>query len=208
MSSNKSKKPLKTIFMTNGVCGCAKLKLCDVLEPIRKPKIQVKKNTKKCLHYSTATSSSHQTNGVVSILSEYDNENSSATTTTTTPTTSTTVENTSSSFSDQPSSVETDDPGQKSRSKRLNDTCIAVVKETSDPYEDFKQSMKQMIVEKEIYANQDLQELLSCFLELNSPSHGDVIVRAFTEIWNDVVPKKPSLQKHDITESVEQDIQS
>ncbi|KAF4374109.1 hypothetical protein G4B88_020501 [Cannabis sativa] len=204
MSSNKSKNPLRTIFATNGGCGCAKLKLCDVLEPIRKPKIQAQKSP----ILSTTPTSSY---GVVSILSEYDNENekenSSATTTTTN------VENTSSSFS-----VETENSSKcsssSSRSKRLNDTCIAVVKETNDPYYDFKQSMKQMIVEKEIYDNQDLKELLTCFLDLNSPSHGDVIVRAFTEIRNDVVPKNKNAeclllqQKKEKEKEEEEDIQS
>ncbi|KAF4376425.1 hypothetical protein F8388_012084 [Cannabis sativa] len=216
MSSNKSKNPLRTIFATNGGCGCAKLKLCDVLEPIRKPKIQAQKspsnnNNKRLSIINTSSTSSY---GVVSILSEYDNENekenSSATTTTTN------VENTSSSFS-----VETENSSKcsssSSRSKRLNDTCIAVVKETNDPYYDFKQSMKQMIVEKEIYDNQDLKELLTCFLDLNSPSHGDVIVRAFTEIRNDVVPKNKNAEclllqqkkeKEEEEEEEEEDIQS
>ncbi|MQM21367.1 hypothetical protein Taro_054407 [Colocasia esculenta] len=65
---------------------------------------------------------------------------------------------------------------------------VAVVKESEDPYWDFRQSMLQMILEKEIYAWEDLQELLSSFLALNSPCHHDVILRAFTEIWGGVYP--------------------
>ncbi|MQM08102.1 hypothetical protein Taro_040953 [Colocasia esculenta] len=63
---------------------------------------------------------------------------------------------------------------------------VAVVKESDDPYVDFRESMLQMILEKEIYAWDDLRELLDRFLALNSPYHHDVIVRAFAEIWNGV----------------------
>ncbi|CAN4119176.1 unnamed protein product [Withania somnifera] len=60
----------------------------------------------------------------------------------------------------------------------------AVVKDSDDPFGDFRQSMLQMIMEKEIYKYDDLNELLNCFLNLNSPSHHEVIVQAFMEIWN------------------------
>ncbi|KAE8686648.1 Detected protein of unknown function [Hibiscus syriacus] len=59
---------------------------------------------------------------------------------------------------------------------------IAVVKNSDDPYRDFRQSMLQMIEEKRIYSTQHLQELLRCFLELNSPCHHRVIVEAFMGI--------------------------
>ncbi|KAG5578065.1 hypothetical protein H5410_058199 [Solanum commersonii] len=61
---------------------------------------------------------------------------------------------------------------------------VAVVKDSDDPFGDFRQSMLQMITEKEIYSYDDLNELLNCFLQLNSPSHHDIIVQAFMEIWN------------------------
>lgn len=73
-------------------------------------------------------------------------------------------------------------------SKIIN--SIAVVKDSNDPYQDFRHSMLQMIFEKEIYSKDDLQELLNCFLELNSPYHHGLIIQAFTEIWNDVISKK------------------
>ncbi|KAJ0088760.1 hypothetical protein Patl1_32676 [Pistacia atlantica] len=50
--------------------------------------------------------------------------------------------------------------------------------------------MLQMILEKEIYSKDDLKELLNCFLQLNSPYHHEIIVRAFTEIWNGVFSVK------------------
>ncbi|KAK8542270.1 hypothetical protein V6N13_137157 [Hibiscus sabdariffa] len=61
---------------------------------------------------------------------------------------------------------------------------IAVVKDSDDPYRDFRHSMLQMIEEKHIYSTNDLQELLRCFLELNSPCHHRVIVEAFMGIWH------------------------
>ncbi|RZB86204.1 Transcription repressor OFP6 [Glycine soja] len=63
---------------------------------------------------------------------------------------------------------------------------VAVEKDSDDPYLDFRHSMLQMILENEIYSKEDLRELLNCFLQLNSPDHHGVIVRAFTEIWNGV----------------------
>ncbi|XAR73883.1 hypothetical protein NMG60_11008001 [Bertholletia excelsa] len=60
---------------------------------------------------------------------------------------------------------------------------FAVVKRSEDPYEDFKRSMKEMIVEKHMYEEADLEQLLLCFLSLNSRRHHRVIVQAFTEIW-------------------------
>ncbi|XP_020233895.1 transcription repressor OFP6 [Cajanus cajan] len=69
---------------------------------------------------------------------------------------------------------------------------VAVEKDSDDPYLDFRHSMLQMILENEIYSKQDLRELLNCFLQLNSPHHHGVIVRAFTEIWNGVFSVRSS----------------
>ncbi|KAF8395446.1 hypothetical protein HHK36_019392 [Tetracentron sinense] len=67
---------------------------------------------------------------------------------------------------------------------------IAVVKDSNDPYLDFRHSMLQMILENEIYSREDLRKLLDCFLQLNSPRHHDIIVQAFAEIWNGVFSAK------------------
>ncbi|KAL6507767.1 hypothetical protein OROGR_023962 [Orobanche gracilis] len=69
---------------------------------------------------------------------------------------------------------------------RIGGPSVAVEKDSDDPYLDFRQSMLQMILEKEIYARDDLKELLDCFLQLNAPYYHGIIVRAFTEIWNGV----------------------
>ncbi|CAL1355919.1 unnamed protein product [Linum trigynum] len=61
--------------------------------------------------------------------------------------------------------------------------AMAVVKKSTNPKEDFKRSMMEMIAEKEIYDAKELEELLQCLLSLNSRQyHGD-IVEAFSEIW-------------------------
>ncbi|KAL6905242.1 hypothetical protein ACP4OV_002843 [Aristida adscensionis] len=63
---------------------------------------------------------------------------------------------------------------------------VAVVKESADPLGDFRRSMLQMIVEKEIVGGAELRELLHRFLSLNSPHHHHLILRAFAEIWEEV----------------------
>ncbi|XP_042436448.1 transcription repressor OFP8-like [Zingiber officinale] len=67
--------------------------------------------------------------------------------------------------------------------KGVVDGSVAVVKDSSDPFLDFRDSMLQMIVEMEIYAWEDLRDLLHRFLALNAPRHHHLILRAFAEIW-------------------------
>ncbi|KAI3947606.1 hypothetical protein MKW92_052894 [Papaver armeniacum] len=61
---------------------------------------------------------------------------------------------------------------------------FAVVKRSSDPHSDFRTSMVEMIIEKQIFSAKDLEKLLQCFLSLNSSHHHRVIVQVFTEIWD------------------------
>lgn len=92
--------------------------------------------------------------------------------------------NSSMSFSDDVSPVK--------RSKRA--TCLrklegkmgksfVQVKRSKEPQEDFKRSMVQMILEKEIFETKGLEELLQCYLTLNSPEYHRIIVGAFSEVW-------------------------
>ncbi|MBA0865924.1 hypothetical protein Goshw_016455 [Gossypium schwendimanii] len=60
---------------------------------------------------------------------------------------------------------------------------VAVVQKSEDPYEDFKRSMLEMILEKQMFEANDLEQLLQCFLSLNSRQYHGIIVEAFTEIW-------------------------
>lgn len=60
---------------------------------------------------------------------------------------------------------------------------VAVVKRSSEPYEDFKKSMVEIILEKQLFGARELEELLRCFLSLNTTQYHGVIVEAFTDIW-------------------------
>ncbi|KAK8660566.1 hypothetical protein V6N13_051488 [Hibiscus sabdariffa] len=60
---------------------------------------------------------------------------------------------------------------------------FAVVKRSSDPYNDFRTSMVEMIVERQMFGAEELEQLLQCFLSLNSHHHHRIIVLVFTEIW-------------------------
>ncbi|KAE8695168.1 Transcription repressor OFP8 [Hibiscus syriacus] len=60
---------------------------------------------------------------------------------------------------------------------------FAVVKKSEDPCKDFKHSTIEMILENQMFENEDLEQLLLCFLSLNSRRHHGAIVQAFAEIW-------------------------
>ncbi|XVF05099.1 hypothetical protein REPUB_Repub05bG0142200 [Reevesia pubescens] len=190
MSSNK-KNLLKTRLTTNaGSCGCGRPKLSDVYEPKPKPKPKSKtfefQNSKLC-----SSSGSHDKNSAILAMANDD------------------LTSTSFSFNniDTISSTTTlnyeSEPDLPRPSKVMLNPCpkiidsIAVVKDSNDPFQDFRHSMLQMIMEKQIYSKDDLQELLQCFLELNSPCHHAVIVKAFMEIWNQVISKEITVTVQD-----------
>lgn len=58
----------------------------------------------------------------------------------------------------------------------------AVEKRSRDPRGDFRASMVEMVVEKRIFAAEDLERLLRCFLSLNSTSYHGMIFDVFSEI--------------------------
>uniref|UniRef100_A0ACD5U256 Uncharacterized protein n=1 Tax=Avena sativa TaxID=4498 RepID=A0ACD5U256_AVESA len=60
---------------------------------------------------------------------------------------------------------------------------VAVEVVSAAPYEDFRESMAAMVVEKEMYAWEDLNALLHGFLSLNSPRHHPLILHAFADLW-------------------------
>ncbi|KAL3530342.1 hypothetical protein ACH5RR_009664 [Cinchona calisaya] len=169
----------KNIFTSNGSCGCGKPKPKDIFEP--KPKFKAASSTCR-----TSSSSWERGRGANSGDDDY---------------TSTTYSfnniDTSTHGSDQ-NDNQFNVPNSSSRMvsplPRLRES-VAIVKDSEDPYHDFRQSMLQMVLEKEIYSKDDLQELLKCILGLNSPSHHEVIVRAFMDIWNGVVSKRPQASK-------------
>lgn len=77
--------------------------------------------------------------------------------------------------------------GRKSVSSRRSiSESVAVVKKSEDPQRDFKESMVEMIMENNIRASKDLEDLLACYLSLNSDEYHDVIIKVFKQIWFDV----------------------
>ncbi|CAH1436591.1 unnamed protein product [Lactuca virosa] len=99
---------------------------------------------------------------------------------------STTTNTTTATLSPNASDTATHDSNVVQGFGWLGGNSLAVEKDSNDPYVDFRESMLQMIREKEIYGKDDLRELLNCFLQLNSPYYHGIIVRAFTEIWNSI----------------------
>ncbi|WOG92616.1 hypothetical protein DCAR_0311889 [Daucus carota subsp. sativus] len=76
-----------------------------------------------------------------------------------------------------------DDDDDDELTAKIHADSFAVIKRSSDPYSDFRTSMVEMIVEKQIFGSKDLENLLHCFLSLNSLIHHRVIIEVFTEIW-------------------------
>ncbi|KAF3447978.1 hypothetical protein FNV43_RR08685 [Rhamnella rubrinervis] len=72
-----------------------------------------------------------------------------------------------------------------SRRRSLSDS-FAIVKSSFDPQKDFKESMVEMIVENNIRASKDLEDLLACYLSLNSDEYHDLIINVFKQIWFDL----------------------
>lgn len=71
---------------------------------------------------------------------------------------------------------------------KVQQESFAVVKRSSDPRGDFRRSMAEMVVEKGMYEAADLEQLLRCFLSLNSRHHHRAVVSAFTDIWQALFP--------------------
>ncbi|XP_020270979.1 transcription repressor OFP7-like, partial [Asparagus officinalis] len=63
-----------------------------------------------------------------------------------------------------------------------NKKGVPVMKRSNDPYTDFRSSMVEMIVERQIFGARDLERLLHSYLTLNSPHHHAAILRAFADI--------------------------
>ncbi|XP_020984922.1 transcription repressor OFP8-like [Arachis duranensis] len=173
MSSNK-KGIMRTILLSsNGGCGCGKQKPSEVHQPAPKPKISV--------YQTTNPSTSSTTSGDPADDEDF---------------TSTTISDTDThhqDYSNNNKSIIAKNNNVSSSFTKPNPNIvdsIAVEKESTDPYRDFRYSMLQMILQKEIFSESGLQELLQCFLELNSPCQHQIIVQAFMEICEETFPKK------------------
>lgn len=72
--------------------------------------------------------------------------------------------------------------GRRSNARSLAESMI-VMKTSVDPWRDFKESMVEMIMENNINTSKDLEDLLACYLSLNSDEYHDVIINVFKQIW-------------------------
>ncbi|KAG0495834.1 hypothetical protein HPP92_000525 [Vanilla planifolia] len=59
---------------------------------------------------------------------------------------------------------------------------FAVLKRTTDPYGDFRSSMIEMIMGRQIFGARELERLLHSYLLLNSPENHSAILRAFADV--------------------------
>ncbi|VVB12541.1 unnamed protein product [Arabis nemorensis] len=75
--------------------------------------------------------------------------------------------------------IATEDEGTESES-------FAVVKCSSDPQKDFRDSMIEMIMENGINHPEELKELLVCYLKLNTDEYHDMIIKVFQQVHNDL----------------------
>ncbi|WVZ02243.1 hypothetical protein V8G54_023049 [Vigna mungo] len=164
MSSTK-KSLLRTVFTANGSCGCSKSKSSEVHEPTPKPKTSNNTHQKPNNLSSMASSTTS--------MEHVDEEEF----------TSTTVSE-SETFHDPNNNTNV----ALKRSPLVD--SVAIEKDSSNPYHDFRHSMLQMIFEKEIESEDDLQDLLQCFLHLNAPCHHHIIVKAFNAICEEAFPRK------------------
>lgn len=63
---------------------------------------------------------------------------------------------------------------------------VPVVTHSYDPYTDFRDSMVEMILEKDILDSQDLEDLLHAYLALNRGEFHGLIVEVFTDLWYEI----------------------
>ncbi|KAJ4844274.1 hypothetical protein Tsubulata_009823 [Turnera subulata] len=79
---------------------------------------------------------------------------------------------------------------KKSREKTIEGftglESFAVVKCSFDPQQDFRDSMMEMIKERRIREPEELEELLACYLTLNSDEYHDLIIKVFRQVWLDL----------------------
>ncbi|CAK8575182.1 unnamed protein product [Lathyrus sativus] len=67
---------------------------------------------------------------------------------------------------------------------------VAIVKSSFNPGKDFRESMVEMIVENNIRESKDLEDLLACYLSLNSDEYHHLIIKVFKQIWFDLTENR------------------
>ena len=67
--------------------------------------------------------------------------------------------------------------------ERQGSDSFAVIKCSLDPKQDFRDSMIEMIMEKQITHPEEMEELLACYLTLNADEYHDLIIEVFRQVW-------------------------
>ncbi|RWV86465.1 hypothetical protein GW17_00051641 [Ensete ventricosum] len=67
--------------------------------------------------------------------------------------------------------------------RRAVSESLVIIKSSSDPRRDFTKSMVEMIVENNLHELKDLEELLACYLSLNSREYHEDIIKVFEHVW-------------------------
>ncbi|XP_054800595.1 transcription repressor OFP5-like [Prosopis cineraria] len=79
---------------------------------------------------------------------------------------------------------------KKAKERMLEKTEVsdsfAVVRCSLNPEKDFRDSMVEMITELHIHQPEEYEELLTCYLTLNSDEYHDLIIKVFREVWFDM----------------------
>lgn len=75
---------------------------------------------------------------------------------------------------------------EKATEERRAFESFAVVKFSFDLQQDFRDSMVEMIREKGITQPGELEDLLACYLTLNSDKYHDLIIKVFRQVWFDL----------------------
>jgi len=70
--------------------------------------------------------------------------------------------------------------------KRISES-FAIVKCSYDPRRDFRESMVEMILKNDICESKDLQELVRCYISLNSDEYHPIILEVFEQIQSDLL---------------------
>uniref|UniRef100_A0A0D9WH15 Transcription repressor n=1 Tax=Leersia perrieri TaxID=77586 RepID=A0A0D9WH15_9ORYZ len=136
---------------------------------------------------STTTAASRPKSATSSSWASISTTAAAFTSTSTTGASATTVNSSVDSWG--PATYEARQQRRKRRQRRRRvareeeETAVAVEVVSAAPYEDFRESMVAMVVEKEMYAWEELNALLHQFLTLNSPRHHALILHAFADLW-------------------------
>lgn len=77
-------------------------------------------------------------------------------------------------------------PAPAPKQQAVKERVAVVVESSYDPYNDFRESMIEMIVDQDIQETGDLEELLQCYLSLNEAEYHNVIVDVFTDVWHEL----------------------